>query len=114
MIEAVAPFGEGFTPAVISEGWRICYIHAAEQYGKLEVFKRHNDTDEAFVLLAGEATLFTMIEDKIQEISLESQHIYNVKRGTWHHLQVSPDACLIAMENSDVSPKNTERMNVIC
>ncbi len=67
--------------------------------------ERHLETDEAFVLLEGKALL---IEDDT-EYEMEKCKVYNIKKGIWHHIVVSPDATVLVIENSNTSPDNTER-----
>ena len=54
--------------------------------------KRHNNTDEIFVLLFGRAVMLTMEDGRIQSQELEQGKAYNVQKGTWHYLAVSADA----------------------
>ena len=39
--------------------WRIGFIKYAERFSMVEYLERHLETDEAFILLDGEATLHT-------------------------------------------------------
>ena len=112
MIEEFAIEKGGFVPTVVSKGWRICSVTEHEQYGDLKCFKKHNTTDEAFVLLKGKAELYTVDNDKIQKIEMETEYIYNIPKSTWHHLKVYNGAVLIAIENDIVLPQDTERMEI--
>ena len=49
--------GSGFDVAHEFEGWKIAFITSENQYGKLQVVKRHTQTDEVFILLKGNSTL---------------------------------------------------------
>ena len=101
--------GSGFDILHTFEGWKVAFITCAEQYGELKLVKRHVQTDEIFVLVKGSATLFTADGDEpLTRTALESEKVYNVKQNTWHHLQVSEDALLIVVENSDTAKENTE------
>lgn len=101
--------GSGFDTLHSFEGWKIAFITYADQYGECKTVKRHTHSDEAFVLIKGEAKLFVCDEDEALALTkLEKEKLYVVKKNTWHHLQISRDALLIVVENSDVSRENTE------
>ena len=101
--------GNGFDLLHTFEGWKVAFITYAEQYGKPKVVKRHVKTDEVFILVKGSATLFTIDENQsLYVINLEKEKMYNVKKNTYHHLQVSEDALLVVVENSNTNSENTE------
>ena len=101
--------GSGFDALHTFEGWKVAFITHAEQYGELKVLKRHMQTDEVFVLVKGSATLFTADDDEPLSVTqMQREKLYNVKQGTWHHLQVSEDALIVVVENSDTTGANTE------
>ena len=58
MIEISSHIGEGFAIAVESGEWKIGLLRYCERFSKLSEMERHLEADEAFVLLAGSATLF--------------------------------------------------------
>ena len=101
--------GSGFDTLHTFEGWKVAFITYGEQYGELKIVKRHTKTDETFVLTQGKGTLFTADGDEpLQTTELEQGKVYVVKKNTWHHLQVSEDALIIVVENSDTTKENTE------
>lgn len=101
--------GSGFDTVHTFEGWKVAFITSAEQYGELKTVKRHTQTDEIFVLVKGEATIFSADGDEpLLATPLEKEKLYSVKKNTWHHVQVSKDALLVVVENSDTSKENTQ------
>ena len=101
--------GSGFDVVHEFEGWKIAFITSANQYGKLQVVKRHTQTDEVFILLKGSATLYTADGDSPLEVTrLEKEKLYIVEKNTWHHLKVSDKAVILVIENSNTSKENTE------
>ena len=105
--------GSGFDVAHEFEGWKIAYITSAEQYGDIKVVKRHVETDEVFILLDGQATLYTADGDDPLDITLlEKEKLYVVEKNTWHHLKVSDRAVLIVIENSNTNKENTQTKTV--
>ena len=105
--------GSGFDTLHTFEGWKVAFITCAEQYGELKVVKRHTQTDEVFVLIKGEATLFASDGDEtLQATALEKGKLYVVQKNTWHHLKVSEDALLMVVENSDTTKDNTQSKEI--
>ena len=105
--------GSGFDVLHSYDGWKIAFITFAEQYNELKTVKRHTQTDEAFILVKGKATLYSSDGDEPLEATvLEKEKLYIVKMDTWHHLQISEDALLVVVENSDTTKDNTESKEI--
>ena len=105
--------GEDFKAVLTTTDWKIGLLRFSERFSKFSVLERHLITDEAFVLLYGNADLYIKGEDeKVQIIPMESGIIYNVPKGEWHHIVVSEDALVMVVEDSDTSKENTERVTV--
>lgn len=106
----------GFCPVVKNPQFLCAFITPSPMYaqGKITEMKRHNDTDEVFVLLSGKAVLLTRddIKEKCQVTKLSLGTVYTVKAGTWHYLAVSDDAKVFVTENGSIDPANTEKVNV--
>ena len=94
--------------AVETDRWKVAYLGYCERFGSLTGMERHLETDEVFVLLRGEATLY--VEEAV--FPMEQGVVYNVKKGEWHHIVVSRDASVLVIENSDTTPDNTEKRSV--
>ena len=99
---------EGYEVLVNYQGWKVAVITYAERFGKENLYRleRHTETDEVFVLLKGQATLYVGIEGTAAE--MEPHAIYNIKCGTWHAISVSTDALVLICENQDTGSENTE------
>lgn len=108
MIEKYKYTGDDFSVLMSFEGWKIGFLRYSERFADFKVLERHNETDEAFVLLCGEAFLYTESES----VQMEKCTVYNIPKGEWHHLTVSPDATVLVVENSNTSKSNTERRSV--
>ena len=109
MIEIFDYDGEGFRAIHSFEGWKLGLINYSERFSAKREFERHLKTDEAFVLLEGNAKLYT----DVQEVAMEKGKIYNVPACVWHHIVLSEDAKVLVIENSDTSKENTEKMLVL-
>ncbi|MBR3862499.1 MAG: hypothetical protein IKM42_02455, partial [Clostridia bacterium] len=84
----------------------------SEAYGELRCMKWHLESDEVFVLIRGEATLYTLEGETLLETPLEIGKTYNVKKGTWHHVQLAPNAMGYIVENSNTTKENTEAREI--
>lgn len=101
--------GSGFDALHTFGGWKVAFITYAEQYGEPQIVKRHTQTDEVFVLIKGEATVYAADGDgPLSIVKMEKEKLYNVQKNTWHHVQVSEDALLVVVENGDTSKENTQ------
>lgn len=115
MIEVISnkKGGTGFDVLHTCGAWKLAFISHAEQYGDLKQLKCHTETDEAFLLIKGDAVMFTSEDGKtIEKTDLEKEKLYVVKKNTWHHLRVSSDALLLVMENSNTSKENTNTLTL--
>ena len=104
----------GFCPILQNAQFKCAFITKSAQYsfGEIAQMKRHNDTDEIFVLLAGSATLLTLEKSGPQTVALQKNIAYNVCAGTLHHLAVSEDAVVFVTESGSMDPKNTETVEL--
>lgn len=100
--------GTGFQPVHGFESWRVAYLNYQESNTAdgMRFIERHNETDEIFILLQGEATL--LIGEERAPVELEKFKTYNVKKGVWHNVLVSRDVKILIVENSDTSEENSE------
>lgn len=92
------------------QGWRVAVITYAEKFDQKNLYRleRHMETDEVFVLMDGEATLY--IGSAGAPVKMDPYAAYNVKCGIWHNISVSADAKVLICENIDTAPENTEYM----
>src|SRR5204862_4243063 len=90
--------GIGYQPLVDYGAWRVAILnyHPELLPENIDNMQRHDETDEVFVLLAGQCTLFLGEGgDAITGIVAEDMQpfkLYNVKRGAWHTHTLSEDA----------------------
>lgn len=105
MIEVYTHDYDGYRTVFASGTWRIGLIGRSARFASLSEMERHLETDEVFVLLEGGATLYTETE----RLAMETGKVYNIPRGVWHHVVISPDGKVLVAENSDTSAANTEK-----
>ena len=106
-VEVVSYGGGNYIRAVESGGWCVAFLNHGDRFAAPTYMERHNRSDEAFVLLSGEATL--LIGETRQEVKMEPGRIYNVRSGTWHQIVTKPGARCLVVENADTCAANSER-----
>jgi hypothetical protein len=106
--------GIGYRPLIDFGAWRVAILRYIDELipDQIERAERHNETDEVFVLLAGQAILFfgqgADTLDTFQPLVLQTLKQYNVKQGTWHVAVLSRDASILLVENRDTGKTNTD------
>lgn len=101
--------GEGCKEVFYSKTWKVALLHHSQNTATLCSFERHLETDEVFVLLRGDATLYTKDEkEKITATKLQPNCVYVVKKAEWHHTVMETNAEILLVENENTSQENTE------
>ena len=91
-------------PLVFSHDWQVALLNwepifDLDNAGEIE---RHNQTDEVFVLVKGQAVLFTITADgEMNVVEMRPNVVYNGLQGCWHNLISTRDATWIIVENRD-------------
>ncbi len=113
-IEIKSHTGPGYQPLVDHNGWRVAHLNYLDGLhpDRNHSMERHLETDEVFVLVAGQGVLYIGEgEAKIECLNaypMQTGVIYNVKRRAWHTVVLSREGRLVIVENRDTSPLNTE------
>ena len=98
---------KGYHPFLIREGWQVAQLNYTEEQdieniNKIDV---HFETDEAFVLLRGNAVLITAIlEDKKPTFFvklMEYNTTYNIPKKVWHNITMKKDCEVLIVEKSN-------------
>lgn len=112
-IEVSSYEGEGYRPMIDYKTWRVAILRYCEELEvqNLITMQKHNESDEVFILLEGNCTLFTGGKgervDEIDGISMKPLQLYNVKQGVWHTHTLDKNATVLIVENQDTSDKNS-------
>ena len=116
MIEIKKYTGLDFQRLVESDCWTVAMLRYSPRFSNFEVLERHLMTDEVFVLLDGNATLYVAEDpcDVVEAVPMNALTIYNIPKNIWHHIVVSEDASVLVVENRDTTKENTERRSVSC
>ncbi len=111
MLEIHQWSGEGFKPLMFTEGWQAAILNWEPLFDRpnLNEIERHNLTDEVFVLLRGQAVIFTRPDGgALEAVEMAPGLIYNVPAGVWHNLVATRDVSFLIVENRDTHLHDTE------
>jgi ureidoglycolate hydrolase len=113
--------GIGYKPVIDFGVWRVAILRYIDEIipERIEQVERHNETDEVFVLLEGQAVLFIAdpksdgANGKETVVALyphvmEPKKMYNVKCGALHTVVLSRDASILLVENRDTAVENSD------
>ena len=108
-IEVSEYLDEGYKPIVHFEHWKVAVLNYIDELEveNIDIMQKHLYTDEVFVLLQGDFTLFTAgtgdEPGKVTATHLEPLKAYTVKKGVWHtHTLEKGTSCLI-VENEETN-----------
>jgi hypothetical protein len=113
LLEMHEYLGEGYKPLIDFNCWRVAVLRYLDelQPDKISYFERHNETDEVFVLLQGQAVLFMgeggETVETVHPVVMRNGVFYNVRRGAWHTVALSRDATILLVENRDTARENS-------
>jgi len=104
--------GDGYSRVVSGAKWTVAALNYAGRFDEKNIvdLERHNQTDETFVLLSGNATLF--IGEEAKRVKMEPLKFYNVRAGAWHNIAVDPGSRVLVAENADTSKDNTDYLDI--
>ncbi len=106
--------GIGYQPLIDFGAWRVAILRYIDELipARIERLERHNETDEVFVLLEGQAVLFLGegVEqvEKLNSQVMKPKKLYNVKHAVWHCVVLSRDASILLVENRDTTRANSD------
>ncbi len=95
-------------------GWKVAILRyfevvAPEKFYRVE---RHWNTNEVFILTAGQADLIVLDGEekpgKPYVLPMELNVAYNIQQSIWHHVVMSPDAHIFLFERSETSLETTD------
>lgn len=104
---------EGYKPIVDYMEWRVAVLRYCEELeiDNIATMQKHTQTDEVFVLLEGDCTLFTGGDgegvEEIQAWHMEPLKIYNVKKGVWHTHTLAKNTSVLIVENRLTNDANS-------
>lgn len=118
LIEIKSYTEEGYQPVIDFNSWRVAVLNYCDELlvENINKMQKHNQTDEVFVLLKGECTLFLAEgEEKVENIQaqkMEPFKLYNVKKSVWHTHTLSKEAMVLIVENQDTDLSNSPEIDL--
>ncbi|MDX9991650.1 MAG: hypothetical protein RBS68_06315 [Anaerolineales bacterium] len=119
LLEMHEYLGGGYMPLIDFNCWRVAALRYSDelQPDRIGYFERHNETDEVFVLLQGQAVLFMgkgdeTVTEMLPQV-MKNGVFYNVKRGAWHTVALSRDATILLVENRDTIRENSSYFDLL-
>ena len=112
-IDVTSYYGEGYKPLIDYNTWRVAILRYCEELEvqNLKTMQKHMESDEVFILLDGNCTLFTGGKEEeirdIDGIAMKPMELYNVKRGVWHTHTLDKKGTVLIVENQDTSDENS-------
>lgn len=104
---------EGYKPMIDFEKWRVAVLRYCEELEvqNLKTMQKHSQSDEVFVLLEGNCTLFSGEQGdnigNVDAVALEPLKMFNVKKGTWHTHTLDKNATVLIVENQNTCDDNS-------
>lgn len=107
LIEKYQHIGDGYNPFLISGDWQVAVLNyapaeAAEAIDKLDI---HHKTDEAFMLIDGDAVLIAafILESGIEYdmVKMKKGIVYNIPKNVWHKIALKEGSGVYIVENAD-------------
>ena len=117
-LEITSYDGEGYLPLIDFESWRVAELRYIDELevDQLKDMQKHDESDEVFVLLSGDFTLFLggrwETIGKIEAIKLEPLKLYNVKKGTFHTHTPEKNATVLIVENANTCDDNSPKIKL--
>ncbi len=114
LMEVGASFEQTYKPVLDFHGWKVAMLRhfdivAPETFYRAE---RHWNTNEVFILTAGQADLILFDGDERPTqpyvFPMQLNVAYNIQQSVWHHVVMSPDAHIILIERSETGLATTD------
>lgn len=104
--------GTGYQKLFAFKSWRVAILNHIKELDKENIneFQAHLETDEAFVLLEGAASLLYLDETDIKVIHLEKNKVFVIKKGVYHSHVLSTDCKLLIIEEDNTADDNSPKL----
>jgi hypothetical protein len=118
LVEIGAFFAEGYLPVLEFSGWRVAMLRYLDHFhpDAFSRLERHRETNEVFVLTAGQADLVICDGDghpgEVFVIAMEHHVAYNVGQAVWHGIVMSPEAHVVLFERTDTTAANSDYVDL--
>lgn len=115
LLDVLSFEGIGYQPLIHCRDFRVAMLnyHPELEIPNITNFQQHSLTDEAFILLKGNCTLFLAEDESLEHIhgvALTPGKVFNVKQGTYHTHTLSKDASVLIVEADDTCDDNSPQI----
>jgi cupin superfamily acireductone dioxygenase involved in methionine salvage len=107
----------GYQKLFSFQDWRIAMLNYIDELevDNINYVEAHLSTDEAFVLLEGECTLyFAEVEQgritHFQYVNMEPKKVYRIPQGVYHTHTLNHEAKVLIIEEESTSYENSPRI----
>ena len=103
----------GYGPVAICGERLVALMNDSPQYnaGEIRTMQKHTLTDEVFVLLSGQCTLFIAEGDDkpeaIRAVTMKPGTTYTVLKNVWHTHSLCKGTKVLVVENSNTDKSNS-------
>jgi type II secretory pathway component PulL len=114
LLEVGQYFDDGYKPVLDFHGWRVAMLRYGEfvTAKHLHQVERHRNTNEVFILTAGEADLILCDAGDVPQnayvLPMKHNVAYNIPDYGWHHVVMSKDAHIILFERTETSAATSD------
>jgi hypothetical protein len=114
LLEIGQYFDDGYKPVLDFHGWRVAMLRYGEFVNAkhLHQVERHRNTNEVFILTAGEADLILCgpgdVPGDAYVLPMKHNVAYNIPDYGWHHVIMSKDAHIILFERTETSVETSD------
>lgn len=112
-IEIIDFVSAGYKPLVDFGAWRVAILKFCDdlKLENIKIMQKHLETDEVFVLIRGNCTLFLGKDggrpEDIKSVPMEHGKVYNIKKGVWHNHIMDEDGEVLIVENRNTCDDNS-------
>lgn len=102
-----------YTRLVTYEEWRVAALAACINTNPdmIKTMQKHDETDEVFILMKGNATLITAgngeTPGEMELCKMEPLKVYNIKKGYWHNHILDEEGLVLIVENDNTCDDNS-------
>lgn len=114
LLELGQYFSDGYKPVLDFHGWRVAMLRHSDfvTAKHLHQVERHRNTNEVFILTAGEADLILCdagdVPGNAYVLPMKHNVAYNIPDYGWHHVIMSKDAHIILFERTETSAATSD------
>ncbi len=111
--------GLGYKKLFHHQNWRVSILNYTEELeiSQISYVESHQHTDEVFVLIEGQCTIFFAdVKDNqissLEYLKLEKHKVYNISMNSFHTHTLSKDAKVLIIEEESTCDANSPKIHL--